>query len=255
MKVIVQVQVKPNNPDTLLEMVKQFNLVCNWLAAIAFNERIWHWLPLQKRAYREIRNRYGFTANQTLVAIRKVAYAYKVKEYRADQTIFNIIGSMPIFQHVYYDDNTVMFYGLRMPYVVKEGIKLPRHPQQGVLSYSNGKFYIYQSINIESPEEYKPDGFLGCDLGVKNILADSQSELYSSVELNGLRKRNIKLRSRLQRKGTRSSKRLLKRRRRGFAPKVGDAPEVGAMLQKSDFYGRAKLCLLPPIFFVCVEGW
>ncbi|MER3402160.1 MAG: transposase, partial [Armatimonadota bacterium] len=44
--------------------------------------------------------------------------------------------------------------------------------------------------------------------------ADSDGDAYSGGHLNGLRKRHAKLRARLQKKGTKSAKRLLKKRRR-----------------------------------------
>ncbi|MCI0439829.1 MAG: transposase, partial [Chloroflexi bacterium] len=56
--------------------------------------------------------------------------------------------------------------------------------------------------------------FLGCDLGIVNILTDSDGVAYSGAKINGLRKRHLKLRQRLQKKGTRSCKRLLKKRSR-----------------------------------------
>jgi IS605 OrfB family transposase len=213
MNLTVQLQVVPEHPEEILEMMSHFNSSCNWLSSIAFNERIWYWMSLQKRAYRELRQQYGITANQALVSIRKVAATYKTKDKRGTQSTFKPLSSMPLFKHVYYDDSTVMFYGQRMPYIVKEGTKLPRHPKEGYLSYDNGKFYIYQVIRVDCPEVYKINGYLGCDLGIKNILADSQGQMYSSAELNGLRKRQVKLRCKLERIGTRSAKHLLQLRR------------------------------------------
>lgn len=214
MEITIQLQVQPENPEILLELIKRFNQACNFISTISFTEYIWHWLPLQRRVYKEVRQRYRFTAAQTLVAIRKVAATYKDKTKRGQQSIFRTTGYMPLYKHVYYDDSTVMFYGIRMPYIVKEGTKPPKYPKEGTLSYYNGKFFINQVIEVDCPESYQTDNYLGCDLGVKNILVDSQSEMYSSSELNGLRKRYTKLRSRLQSKGTRSSKRLLKHRRK-----------------------------------------
>jgi IS605 OrfB family transposase len=56
--------------------------------------------------------------------------------------------------------------------------------------------------------------FLGVDLGIKNIATDSDGKNDSASHLNSLRYRNLKLRQRLQKKGTKSAKRLLKKRRR-----------------------------------------
>ncbi len=47
-----------------------------------------------------------------------------------------------------------------------------------------------------------------------NFAADSEGKTYSGGQVNGLRKRHAKLRQRLQKKGTKSAKRFLKKRRR-----------------------------------------
>ena len=63
-------------------------------------------------------------------------------------------------------------------------------------------------------DQNEPQGFLGCDLGIVNILTDSDGEAYSGGQVNGLRKRHAKLRARLQSIRTRSAKKLLAKRRR-----------------------------------------
>jgi IS605 OrfB family transposase len=54
---------------------------------------------------------------------------------------------------------------------------------------------------------------LGVDLGVTNLAADSDGNVYSSAQVNSMRARHRRLRAKLQAKGTRSAKRLLARRR------------------------------------------
>src|SRR5947208_13727799 len=51
-------------------------------------------------------------------------------------------------------------------------------------------------------------------MSVKNIAADSDNTLYGGGRVRGLRKRYLKLRRRLQAKGTKAAKRLLRQRRR-----------------------------------------
>ena len=214
MKLIVQIKAEPEQPQALLDMITRFNLACNWLSAIAFKEHIFHWLPLQRRVYRELRERFNFTAAETLVAIRKVAYAYRYKARRSTLATFRPLGSIPLFKHVYYGDETVRLYGLRMPFHNHRPEPLPKYPKEGTLSYRDGQFYIHQVIEVEVPEPYQPQGFLGCDLGVVNILVDSEGQVYSGGKVNGLRKRHARLRARLQSIGTRSARRLLRKRRR-----------------------------------------
>ena len=212
MKLITQIKVEPEEPQKLLLLIMRFNNACNYLSEIAFKEKLFHWLPLQRRAYHEIRQQFGITAAEATIAVRKVAYAYRNKARRDRQAIFRLRGSISLFKHLY-RDGTVRFYGLTSPIIVRSGIVLPKHPKEGTLSYRDGKFMIHQIMEIEAPEPYAANGYLGCDLGIRNILVDSGSKIYSGGHLNGLRKRHSKLRAKLQSKGTRSSRKLLNTRR------------------------------------------
>jgi IS605 OrfB family transposase len=55
---------------------------------------------------------------------------------------------------------------------------------------------------------------LGVDLGIANIAYDSDGQRWAGARLNSMRHRNRRLRGKLQKKGTKSAKRLLKKRRR-----------------------------------------
>jgi len=83
---------------------------------------------------------------------------------------------------------------------------------QSDLILSDGIFYLAVVVDAPEPIPDEPDGFLGIDLGIVNIAADSDGAVYSGGHLNGLRKRHSKLRSKLQSKGTKASLRLIKKR-------------------------------------------
>jgi IS605 OrfB family transposase len=85
---------------------------------------------------------------------------------------------------------------------------------QADLIYRDGQFYLAVVVDVPDPPPFQPDAWLGADLGIVNIAADSDGQTYSGGHVNGLRKRHAKLRQRLQKKGTKSAKRLLKKRRR-----------------------------------------
>jgi len=59
-----------------------------------------------------------------------------------------------------------------------------------------------------------PHGFLGVDMGIANIAYDCDGNRYAGTRLNGYRRRQLRLRKRLQAKNTKSARRLLARRRR-----------------------------------------
>ena len=212
MKIITQIKIETKDQQQVLLLMARFNNVCNYLSEIAFKERLFHWLPLQRRTYYEVKQKYGLTGAEAIVAIRKVAYTYKNKARRNSQSVFRLFGSIPLFRHVY-RNGKVRFYGIEVPIIVMEGMGLPKHPKEGTLSYRNGRLFIHQAIEVECAVEYEPQGFLGCDLGIKNILTDSDGKIYSGGKLNNLRKRHNKIKARLQSKGTRSARKLLNKRR------------------------------------------
>ena len=82
------------------------------------------------------------------------------------------------------------------------------------LVYREGNWFLLATVEVEEPPPGTPEDWLGVDLGIKNIAADSAGETYSGGHLRGLRHRYGRVRSRLQSKGTKSAKRLAKKRRR-----------------------------------------
>ena len=86
----------------------------------------------------------------------------------------------------------------------------PRRGQVDLL-YQNGNFYLRPIVDVpETPEKVNKD-FLGIDMGVINLAVDSQGETYSGKEVDNKRAKIDKLKSALQKKGTKSAKRHLKR--------------------------------------------
>ncbi len=72
MNQVVTVRLQPPDPAQLVVWLERFNAAANWLSGVAFQERCWHWLPLQRRAYREVRDRFQLPSAAAVVAIRKV---------------------------------------------------------------------------------------------------------------------------------------------------------------------------------------
>src|SRR5205085_12211741 len=94
----------------------------------------------------------------------------------------------------------------------------PRHKerlrfQQGEsdLILHRGKFYLSATCNVDEPDAVAIEEFLGVDLGIANIATDSEGNRYSGSHIKSVRHRHRRLRTKLQKKCTRSAKRLLKR--------------------------------------------
>jgi putative transposase len=91
------------------------------------------------------------------------------------------------------------------------------------LIYRGGKWFLYATIEApEAPLVAPSNGFVGVDMGIVNIATTSTGENASGAQLNRYRKRQVRLRKRLQAKKTSSARRLLKRRRRKEARFAAD---------------------------------
>jgi IS605 OrfB family transposase len=90
------------------------------------------------------------------------------------------------------------------------------------LIHRDGMWFPHATVDIPEPEPAQPHGFLGVDLGIVNIATDSDGICHSGKQLNRVRHRARRLRTKLQTKNTRSAKRLLKKRARREARFAAD---------------------------------
>jgi IS605 OrfB family transposase len=86
----------------------------------------------------------------------------------------------------------------------------------------DGMWFLYASVEVPEPDLIDPAGFLGVDMGIVNIAYDCDGTRYAGDKLNGYRRRQLRLRKRLQAKGTKSARRLLARRRKKEARHATD---------------------------------
>ena len=210
----------PQQAQALLTTVERFNAACDWLGGIAFRERCANKVALQKLAYYDVRSRFGLAAQLSIRAIGKTVEAYK--RDKAIRPGFRPHGAVP------YDERIMSWKGVEhvslltlegrvvipiilAPYQVG---RIDRRRGQADLVYRAGTFYLYVTVDVPEPPVQDVPDYLGVDLGIVNIAADSDGNTYAGGHVNGLRHRQRRLRKRLQAKGTRSARRLLKRRRR-----------------------------------------
>jgi putative transposase len=195
---------------------------CNRAAEVAFAHRTANKIALQKVVYADLRAEFGLSAQMTIRSIAKACEAYK-RDKKIRPT-FRPDGA------VQYDQRMLTWKGrdavsiltltgrIIVP-VVYQGrwTQVPGTVVRGQadLIVRDGKWYLAVVIQVpEPPGGDEPDGWLGVDLGVVNLAVDSDGAAYSGKAVRAVRRRNLDLRRRLQAKGTKSAKRLLKRRRR-----------------------------------------
>jgi putative transposase len=222
MKLTAQVKLlpTPQQANALRQTLEMANAACNTISQQAWENQAFRQFPLHKLAYQAVREKYPLSAQVVVRCIAKVADAYKL-DHQTKRT-FKLDGAIAF-------DSRILGYDLerrsvsiwtiggrqRIAFAAGERHLALLQGQRGEsdLCLVEGSFYLLAACEVEVPAPVEVDSYLGVDLGVKNIATDCDANLYSGGQVNGLRKRYFKIRKRLQSKGTKSAKRLLKKRR------------------------------------------
>lgn len=218
---IVAIKLRPNpaQADALRRTLEQANAVANEISAYAWVQQTFGQYNLHKLLYYPIRETSGLSAQVVVRLFAKVADADKLDHKR--QRVFRPLGSIAYDARILsWGQDTVSIWTVigrqRIPFVCDERARALLAAQQGEtdLVYRDGRWYLYTTVNYTEPPPGETDDVLGVDLGIVNLATDSDGRIYSGRQVNGLRRRHSRLRGKLQRKGTRAAKRLLRKRRR-----------------------------------------
>lgn len=220
MKLIAQVKLlpDPDQYDALTRTLEQVNAAANHISRYAWHNRVFRQYDLHHALYYEVRETFGLTAQVVVRVLAKVADAYKLD--RKNARTFKPHGSIAYDKRILswkLDARTVSIWTVNgretIPFVAGEHHLALLATMQGEadLVYRRGSFYLYQTCEVDEPPTDEVDEFLGVDLGVVNLATDSDGETYSSRAVNNVRHRHRRLRAKLQRKGTKSARRRLKK--------------------------------------------
>lgn len=224
LKLTLKIKLIPNDEqhNQLLATMKQFNLACNHISRLAFDSKTFSKVALQHICYYDIREQFNLSAQMVVRAIGKVCESYKTGKQICH--VFKETGAMV------YDERILSFKGLEYASILtlKGRITVPmvfskyhrdtvmgtRVRRQADLILQNNIFYIMLVIELPDKSLIDVDNYLGIDVGIVNIAVDSTGEIFSGTTVNNMRKQHNRVRKNLQSKGTKSAKRLLKKRRR-----------------------------------------
>jgi putative transposase len=214
---LLKLRPTPEQHQALLDTMHTFNQAATYVAEIAFAEKTADKFALQKRVYGELRTTYKLAAQLAIRCISKASEAYK--RDKSIQPRFRPEGA------VTYDPRVMNFKGLTtvslltlsgrvlVPFRIcgYQASRMDSIKGQADLLYRNGTFYLAVTLDIPTPEPQETDDTLGVDLGIINLATDSTGETFSGEAIEKNRQRHHALRGRLQRCGTKSAKRHLKK--------------------------------------------
>lgn len=244
----VKLMPNPEQAEMLKRTLEVANTACNYISEWAWDSRVFRQYNLHKQVYYQVRERFGLSSQMTVRCISKVADAYQLDQ--KTQRAFSKTGAIA------YDSRLLSWkeaeqavsiwtiegrQAIRFACGDRQAELLQNQQGESDLALIDGAFYLLASCEVECPEQFEAEDALGVDLGIVNIAADSDGETYSGAQINNLRRRHSKLRAKLQQKGTKSAKRLLKARRgkeRRFAQDVNHVISK-RIVEKAEGTGRA----------------
>lgn len=203
--------------QALLETMHAFNEAANYVTGVAFAEKTANKFELQKLVYGELRTTYKLAAQLAIRCISKASEAYK--RDKSIQPHFKPEGA------VVYDPRIMNFKGIDTVSLLTlagralvpfrfgayQQSRMDAIKGQADLLYRHGIFYLAVTLEVPTPTPGEVADTLGVDLGIVNLATDSTGETFSGEAVEHNRKWHHALRQRLQKHGTKSAKKHLKK--------------------------------------------
>jgi IS605 OrfB family transposase len=211
----------PVAAEALRNTLSAFAGACDAVFGVAVREKTSNKVKLQHLVYREIRERFGLSANLAVRAIARVAWAIKaakrkgrvVKKFRStsidyDERIF-----------AYRENEEAVSLStvngrVHVPLVLgqyqRDALR-GKKPTAAKVVLKDRELYIHIVVEDEPGQRSNPICAIGVDRGVYNIATTSTGTFHSGRKAMHVREKFASRRARLQSKGTRSAKRVLKR--------------------------------------------
>lgn len=221
-KLTVGIKLMPTKEQTvaLRETLQRANEAANEISRLAWESKTFGQFKLHRLVYKAIREQFGLSAQVVVRLIAKVADAYKLDKHK--QRVFRKDGAIAFDDRILkYNREDVSIWTLngrqKIPFVAGAQQKRLLHSRQGEsdLVLREGKWFLFAICNVIEPAtDDDPEGMLGVDFGIVRVATDSDGQSFSGAHIKNLRARHRKLRAKLQSKGSKSAKRLLRKRRR-----------------------------------------
>ncbi len=219
MKLTVKVKLLPTSEQktSLIKTMEIFNEACNYISQIAWENQTFGQVGLHHLCYRFVRETYGLSAQLTVRAIGKTC-----ESYRSDKKTLHVFKK---HSALVYDQRILSFKGLdtvsilsldgrfKIPIVFGEYAQLHRRMIRGQADMIYVKENLFLCLCIELPEgtPIEPKGTLGVDLGICNLATTSDGDNFSGKEVDAVRERMTTIKRKLQKHGSKSAKRHLKK--------------------------------------------
>lgn len=222
MKLTLQIQLLPDASQAvaLRETLARFNEAASWLAGKAFELRTANKIELQKLFYKEVREKFGLSAQMTVRCIAQVCEAYKRDKNKSPR--FRKHASMP------FDQRMMSFKGIdRVSLLTLQGrVIVPfvmgkyqaerftnAKGQCDLVLRKDGKWFLLVTVDVPDKSPTPATDFVGVDLGVARLATTSDGEHFAGAAVEQVRRRYHTRRQTLQHAASR-------RKAKGRRPKA-----------------------------------
>jgi IS605 OrfB family transposase len=217
MKLTLKIKLLPTDgqANLLLDTMKEANTVCNAISDVAWEKGIFNNFKLHHEVYHSYKATFKLSSQMLIRQIAKVADAYKLD--KKTKRTFKPLGSIAYDSRImtYKPDNVVSLWCIggrqKIDFVCHNPDYIPYIKGEADLVYKKGKFYLFQTVDVPEEDIEDVEEFIGCDFGLTDLVVTSDGVKHSADGLNKYREHRQKVRSSIQSKGTRSSRKLLKR--------------------------------------------
>lgn len=249
----MKIKLTPSRAEhaALLGTLSLCNTLANQLSEYAFETGTKNKYALQKAKYDSLKEQ-GLAAQAAVRTIAKVADAYTTQKAlikngalvgkRKEKALSHSIKFRPTAAQAFDKNNlsynlehkTVSIWTISgrlktIPFECSEEqlVKLQTSRKgESDLVVENGVFYLIAGIEVPEEPLNTVTDYLAFDSGIVNIATTSDGDNWSGGAVTVRRKKNRKLRAKLQTKGTKSAKRLLKKRSKKETRFVRDVNHV-----------------------------
>lgn len=215
-KLTLKIKLLPNPEqfEHLKNTLIEANSACNVISDYAWANKVFNQFKLHKGVYHTIKRVFNLSAQSVIRCISKVADSYKLD--KKTKRTFKPLGSIAYDERILsYKNDLVSIWTvggrLKMPYVCHNPAYIPYIKGEADLVFKKGKFYLFQTVEVPEEDVSDVEEFIGCDFGQTDIVVTSDGTSFSSEGIKKVRKKYNKVRSSVQSKGTKGSKKLLKR--------------------------------------------
>lgn len=225
----VRVDASPNQSQVLSDTCAAYLDCCNMVSKTAWEHKTLSQKTLHHLVYRRLRDEYHVGAQMACSSMNRVIGNYRtIKEAHGSPWA----TSQPNYRSAGYDlvwnrDYSILKDGRLSVSTLSGRIKLTvdwrhvpeeyRHGKFGTARLLNrgGKWLLLIPSTVELPDPPRPQQVVGVDMGVRFLAttydSDGSTVFYDGKEVKNRREHYKKLRASLQKKGTRSARRRLRK--------------------------------------------